>query len=82
MRPHLTAEKRQPALRLKVRGLSLRERYVLINSPIQTDLLGIARQRLPPPTAAQAVPADVAGSRENFQQAIVHRPERCGGPTP
>lgn len=59
----------------------VRERYVPITSPIQTDLLEIARLGLRPPRVGPAAPAGAQESREALRESLDHRPERRAGPT-
>lgn len=56
-----------------------RERYVPINSPIQTDLLTITRNQLRPAPVALA-PSGAHESRQELRESIEHRPERRGWP--
>ena len=58
-----------------------RERYVPINSPVQTDLLAITMQRLQPPPVEPAAPPGAHESREELRESIDHRPERRAGPS-
>ncbi|MEJ7702173.1 MAG: hypothetical protein WKF47_00120 [Geodermatophilaceae bacterium] len=59
----------------------VRERYVPINSPVQTDLLAIVRTQLRPPPVAPRPPAGAGQSRAEFEAAIIHRPgDRDAGP--
>ena len=53
-----------------------RERYVPINSPVQTDLLAIARHQLRPAPVVPAAPPSAEQSREELRESIDHRPER------
>ena len=58
----------------------VRERYVPITAPINTDLLAITRHELrPPPVVAAAAPAAAAQSRQELRESIDHRPPRRGG---
>lgn len=54
----------------------VRERYVPISSPVQTDLLDIVGTRLRPPPTPHALPPDAAKSRGELHDAITHRPEQ------
>ncbi|CUR58163.1 conserved hypothetical protein [metagenome] len=56
-----------------------RERYTPITSPVQTDLIVIARSQLRPAPITPWPPKDAAESRAEFEAAIMHRP---GGPGP
>ena len=57
-----------------------RERYVPIHSPVQTDLLAIARRQLRPPPVAMAAPPGAHESRAELRESIDHRPQRTRGP--
>ena len=58
----------------------VRERYVPITSPVQTDLLAIARHDLRP-AVPRLTPAEGAGNeRERLTEAISHRPPGSGAP--
>jgi hypothetical protein len=57
-----------------------RERYVPINSPVQTDLLDIVRNQLRPPPVLPTAPAGAQQSREEFRESIDHRPQRRASP--
>lgn len=59
----------------------VRERYVPINSPVQTDLLAVVRDRLRPVAAVPGAPAGAQQNREEFRESIEHRPERRAGPS-
>jgi hypothetical protein len=54
----------------------VRERYVPINSPIQTLLLEVVRAQLRPNPIPATPPASAATSREQFHDAITHRPKQ------
>lgn len=56
----------------------VRVRHVPINSPVQTDLIGIARTELRPPPLPPRPPAGARQGRADFEAAIVHRPEGRG----
>ena len=56
-----------------------RERYVPINSPVQTDLLDVTRHQLRPPPVAPDEPPGAHESREELRESIVHRPGRLEG---
>jgi len=56
-----------------------RHRYIPITSPVQTDLLAIARQELRLTPIKPTVPKGAAQSRVDFEAAIAHRP---GDPGP
>ncbi len=59
----------------------VRERYVPINSPVQTDLLAMVRTQLRPPPVAPRPPPGAGQSRADFEAAIIHRPGgRDAGP--
>ena len=59
----------------------VRERYVPITSPVQTDLLAIVRHDLRP-VVASTVPTGAQASRESLRDSIDHRPQSRLGPTP
>ena len=59
----------------------VRERYVPITAPINTDLLAITRNELRPPPVTPAAPAGAAESRQELRESIDHRPERRAGPS-
>ena len=56
----------------------IRVRYVPIDSPVQTDLLDVARSRLRPPPEQPRAPPGAGRSRADFEAAITHRPSRTG----
>lgn len=56
----------------------VRERYVPITAPINTELLALARVELRPPPVVPTAPAGARASREEFEAAIQHKPERRG----
>jgi len=51
-----------------------RERYIPITSPVQTDLIVIARSQLRPAPITLRPPKGAAQSRAEFEAAITHRP--------
>jgi hypothetical protein len=53
-----------------------RERYVPINSPVQTELLAVTRQQLRPAPALPIAPAEAQATREELRESIDHRPQR------
>ena len=53
----------------------VRERYVPISSPVQTDLLDIVRSELRSPPTPPTPPPGAARSRGELHEAITHRPE-------
>lgn len=55
-----------------------RERYIPITSPVQTDLIVIARTQLRPEPITPPPPKGAARSRAEFEAAIMHRPGRSG----
>ena len=57
----------------------VRERYVPISAPINTEILAISCHELRPPPVARTEPASARESREGFEAAIDHRPA-CRGP--
>jgi len=59
----------------------VRERYVPINSPVQTDLLAITRHELRPATFVPTAPPGARESREDVRESINHRYERRAGPS-
>lgn len=58
----------------------MRARSIPITSPLQTDLITIARNRLRPEPNSPRPPNRPSQSRSDFEAAIVHRPERRGAP--
>ncbi len=56
-----------------------RERYVPINSPVQTDLLAITRLQLRPPSVAPASPPGAQASRHELRASMTHQSERQPG---
>jgi len=58
-----------------------RERYAPITSPVQADLIAIARYRLRPAPAVPAAPAGADESRVGLMESIDHRPDRRAGPS-
>ena len=62
-------------------GISrVREQWVPYESPVQTDLIGIIRDRLRPPPDPSRAPANCDGTRREFEAALNHRPERRTAP--
>jgi hypothetical protein len=57
-----------------------RQRYVPITSPVQSDLIAIARNELRPEPIRLSVPITAARSRADFEAAINHRPGDSGRP--
>ena len=57
----------------------VRERYVPITAPINTELLAIARNELRPPTVSSPPSEGARESRQELRESIDHRPERRGG---
>lgn len=53
----------------------VRERFMPITSPVQTDLARIVRERLRPTPESVAAPTRAAQNRRDFQEAIEHRPD-------
>lgn len=51
-----------------------REQFMPITSPVQTDLLRLAREELRPPVAPPMPPPDAHESRLELSRAITHRP--------
>ena len=60
----------------------VRERYVPIMAPINTELLVIARHELRPPSRTPRAPIGALESRQELRESIEHRPARRGGPIP
>lgn len=56
-----------------------RQRYVPINSPVQTDLLALTRRQLRTPQVAPAVPPGARESRQELRESLTHRSERQPG---
>ena len=59
----------------------VRERYVPITSPVQSELLAVARHELRPSPVVPPAPADAHESREELRESFDHRPERRTGPS-
>jgi hypothetical protein len=57
-----------------------RQRYVPITSPVQSDLIAIARNELRPEPIQLIAPITAARSRADFEFAINHRPGDSGPP--
>jgi hypothetical protein len=57
-----------------------RERYLPITSPLQTDLLAIARHDLRPTPGPPTAPPRAQESRQELRESIDHRPVRRSGP--
>lgn len=57
-----------------------RQRYLPITSPVQSDLIAIARNELRPEPIRLSVPITAARSRADFEAAIDHRPGDSGRP--
>ncbi|CUR54283.1 hypothetical protein [Nocardioides sp.] len=57
---------------------SVRERYVPITAPIQTDLVNVVKSQLRPPPAIATPPPAARSSRVELHEAITHRSERRG----
>jgi hypothetical protein len=57
-----------------------RQRYMPITSPVQSDLIAIARNELRPEPIRLSVPITAARSRADFEAAINHRPGDSGRP--
>ena len=57
-----------------------RERYIPITSPVETDLIVIARSQLRPAPITPRPPKGAAESRAEFEAAIMHRPGSPGQP--
>ena len=55
-----------------------RVRFVPINSPVQTNLIEIVRNRLRPPPIQPRPPAGARQNRLDFEAAITHRPDGRG----
>lgn len=58
----------------------VRERFVPIHSCGHTELLGITRRQLRPPSVAATAPPGAHESREKLRESIDHRPERRAVP--
>ena len=58
----------------------LRQRYVPIKSPVQSDLLRIVRHDLRP-AEAHSAPSSQNRGRVELQESIEHRPQRRAGPS-
>jgi len=52
----------------------IRERYVPITAPINTELIAIARRDLRPPAVLPTAPVDPHESRRELRESIDHRP--------
>lgn len=57
-----------------------RQRYVPMNSPVETDLLAISRHQLRPPPVGPVASVGANDCREELRESIDHRPE--GRPSP
>jgi hypothetical protein len=57
-------------------ALDRRAHFIPVTSPVQTDLLGVVHEELRPRLTQQRPPSGTATRRHDFQEAIVHRPER------
>lgn len=57
-----------------------RERYVAINSPVQTDLLSITRHQVRPAPVVPAAPPGAHESREELRTSLDPRPDRRARP--
>jgi hypothetical protein len=51
-----------------------RERYIPVTSPVQTNLIVLARTQLRPAPSTPRPPKGAAQSRAEFEAAITHRP--------
>ncbi|WP_214058700.1 hypothetical protein [Nocardioides aquaticus] len=58
----------------------VRERYVPIATPINTELLAIARNELRPAPVVAAFSAGAHESRQQLLESLDHRPDRTRGP--
>jgi hypothetical protein len=58
----------------------VRERFMPITTPIQTELMGLIRERLRPAPASRPSPPAARASRLELSEAIAHRPATRGAP--
>ena len=58
----------------------VRERYVPITAPINTELLAIARNELRPAPVSPVPPTGAQESRQELRESFSHRPDRRASP--
>ena len=54
----------------------VRERYMPITAPVQTDVIAITRHDLRPQAVARTAPVDAHASRQELRESIDHRADR------